>query len=129
LIVIPAVVVIVALSVGGYALAQTTASSQTTRVRWPTVAAFCSTHTSRAGFWSGYGGHDSFVQSAVDAARWSPRQFEAVAGYLCGLLHRLDSGHTVTVPDPKDPPHARDQLHRRQLLRGIRELEQLPDAT
>jgi hypothetical protein len=126
--VMPAVVLIAGLSAGGYALAQTTERPQTGQNRWPTVAAFCSTHTSRAGFWSGYGGHASFVQMAVNAARWNHRQFEAAAGTLCGMLHRLDAGHAVLLTDPKDPAYARHQLHRRQLLRGIHELERLPDA-
>jgi hypothetical protein len=128
LIVMPAVVVIAALSVVGYALAQTS-SSQTGRDRRPTVAAFCATHTSHAGFWAGYGGHASFLRMAVNSARWNHRQFDGVASTLCGMLHRVDTGHTVLVPGPRSPAHARRRLHRPQLVRAIGELERLPDAT
>ena len=128
LIVIPAVVVVIAaLSLGGSVRAQTSSGTQTARDRLPTVATFCAAHTSRSGFWS-YGAHASFLPSAVNAARLSHRQFEAVAGTLCAMLRRLDNGQTVMVPDPRAPTHAPRQVHRPQVLRAIRELELLPDA-
>ncbi len=116
------VVTAAAMSFAGYSLAQ--ASS-----RPPTIAAFCSTHTSRAGFWWSYAGQLTFAQIAVNAARWNHRQFEAVASALCGMLHRINAGHTVLVPNPKAPAQARIPIRRAQIRHAIRELERLPDAT
>lgn len=122
------VVVIAALTAGGYAFAHSQAGSPTTADRSPTVAAFCRSHTSHAGFWSGAPGYVSFLQTAVDAARWSHSQFEAVAGTLCAMLHRLATGHSVRVADPSAPTRPTRQIRQPAVLRAIRQLERLPDA-
>jgi hypothetical protein len=118
------------LSLGGRALAQSNASARTPGHRPSTIAAFCAAHTSRVGFgWWSYGGHQTFTQIAVNVARSNHRQFEAVAGALCEMLHRVDMGHPVLVPDPSPKaPTRRRTVHRAQLVRAIEKLEQLPDA-
>lgn len=121
------VVVIPMLSLGGYAVAHSLDSPGSV-ARTPTVAAFCQSHTSPAGFWSG-DGRGPFLKAAGDAARWSHRQFQAVAGTLCAMLRRLAAGHRVLVADPGAPTKAPRPIYRSQVLSALRELERLPDAS
>jgi hypothetical protein len=55
----------------------------------------------------------------VSAARW-PGQFGAVAGQLCALLRKQQSGVTIHVVGASSPAAAH-----RQLLVAIRRIEQL----
>ena len=125
---IVAVVIVAMLSLGGYALGHTSGRPPARAGRLPAVAVFCRSHRTGGGFWTA-AGHGSFLQQAVDGARWNHRQFNAVAGTMCAMLHRLATGHTVLVPDGSASAPERRPLHRRELVRAIGELERLPDAT